>query len=43
VAAGLAVACSIGFSIDMTLRMGGLFYAALFVFACLLAHQTSKD
>jgi hypothetical protein len=35
-AAGIAVACSIGFSIDVTIRVGGVFYALLLPFALLL-------
>jgi predicted membrane-bound spermidine synthase len=35
-AAGIAVACSIGFSIDVTLRIGGVCYALLLLFALLL-------
>jgi hypothetical protein len=38
-AAGLAVACSIGFSIDVTLRIGGICYALLLIFALLLARM----
>jgi hypothetical protein len=32
-AAGLAVACSIGFSVDVTIRVGGVCYALLLLFA----------
>lgn len=32
-AAGIAVACSIGFSIDVTIRVGGVCYAVLLLFA----------
>ena len=35
-AAGIAVACSIGFSIDVTIRVGGACYAILLLFALLL-------
>jgi hypothetical protein len=35
-AAGIAVACSIGFSIDVTIRAGGICYALLLFFALLL-------
>jgi predicted membrane-bound spermidine synthase len=35
-AAGIAVACSIGFSIDVTIRVGGVCYALLLLFALLL-------
>ena len=35
-AAGIAVACSIGFSIDVTIRVGGVCYAILLLFALLL-------
>jgi len=35
-AAGIAVACSIGFSIDVTIRAGGVCYALLLLFALLL-------
>jgi hypothetical protein len=35
-AAGIAVACSIGFSIDVTIRVGGVCYAFLLLFALLL-------
>jgi hypothetical protein len=35
-AAGIAVACSIGFSIDVTIRVGGTCYALLLLFALLL-------
>jgi len=41
-AAGLAVACSIGFSVDVTVRVGGVCYAALLLFALLLL-QTPQD
>jgi hypothetical protein len=35
-AAGLAVACSIGFSVDVTIRVGGICYILLLPFALLL-------
>jgi hypothetical protein len=35
-AAGLAVACSIGFSIDTTIRVGGICYILLLPFVLLL-------
>jgi hypothetical protein len=35
-AAGLAVACSIGFSVDITIRVGGICYLLLLPFALLL-------
>jgi hypothetical protein len=35
-AAGLAVACSIGFSVDTTIRVGGISYLLLLPFALLL-------
>lgn len=38
-AAGLAVACSIGFSIDVTISVGGVCYALLLVFALLLSRM----
>jgi hypothetical protein len=43
-AAGLAVACSIGFSIDVTIRAGGVCYALLLLFALLLlqVHQDER-
>ena len=41
-AAGLAVACSIGFSVDVTIRMGGLCYAVLLVFALLLLRMPQE-
>jgi hypothetical protein len=42
-AAGLAVACSIGFSIDVTISVGGVCYALLLVFALLLSRMPSRD
>jgi hypothetical protein len=42
-AAGLAVACSIGFSIDVTIRVGGVCYALLFVFALLLLREPRES
>jgi len=41
-AAGLAVACSIGFSVDVTIRIGGVCYALLLLFALLLL-QVPKE
>src|SRR5262249_17281016 len=38
-AAGVAVACSIGFSIDVTIRVGGFCYALLLVFALVLLRE----
>ena len=42
-AAGLAVACSIGFSIDVTIRVGGVCYALLLVFAQLLLREPRES
>jgi hypothetical protein len=42
-AAGLAVACSIGFSIDVTIRAGGVCYALLLVFALLLLREPRES
>jgi hypothetical protein len=42
-AAGLAVACSIGFSIDVTIRVGGVCYALLLVFALLLLREPRES
>jgi len=38
-AAGIAVACSIGFSIDVTIRVGGVCYALLLPLALLLLRR----
>jgi spermidine synthase len=42
-AAGLAVACSIGFSIDVTISVGGVCYALLLVFALLLSRMPQES
>lgn len=42
-AAGLAVACSIGFSIDVTIRVGGVCYALLLVAALLLLRLPGRQ
>ena len=41
-AAGIAVACSIGFSIDVTIRVGGVCYAVLLLFALLLLRMPQE-
>lgn len=41
-AAGAAVACSIGFSIDVTIRVAGVCYALLLIFALLLLRMAQK-
>ena len=41
-AAGLAVACSIGFSIDVTIRLGGLCYIVLLAAAWPLARRVPQ-
>ena len=42
-AAGIAVACSIGFSIDVTIRVGGVCYAVLLFFALRLLGMSRED